>query len=469
MNQGVQFITFAVIARILTPEDVGVMALAVMIIGIGRLVLDLGLGMAIIRDKNTDETQLNTVFWISLFVAAVLYFAITFSAGPISGFLNNSTIGNIIHLSNLVLFFESCRLVPNSILRKNLEFKNLAIISTVNSVTYSAISLTLAFSNYGLYSLLYAYIFSSLLSAVMSYRLSGWYPKFKISLKKSRSLLKFGINLSFSSIISYINENIERLLLAKYIGVFELGVYHFVKRIISLPQQLLSQNIGVATYPILAKIKDDDAELSRTYLFLLRSMSLIAFPTLSFLAFTSEAWIPVIFGGKWESANVPIKILFLSGIFGAVVSPLGNVYLAKGKSVYSLIINLSVFVLVIALYPFAAKASLNILCAAVVFVSFAGFLLNIYFSSKEIKAGFTDNLKSVLPSVIYSSVLIYSVIIINRYTLNSGKILALTLDTIFFLLTFSAISFFLYKKNMIKLYDIFSSKFLNKKPIEQQQ
>lgn len=461
INQGVQFITFALLARILNPSDIGLMAIALVIIGIGRLILDFGLGMAIIQDNELNMIKLNTVFWFSSGVSLILYTLITLSAESISQFLNNTDIKNIIHLSNLVFFIEAIRIVPNSLLRKELEFKKLAYVSLTNAFVYSVIALILAFNGYGVYSLLYAYLISAFTSTVITVMFKRWFPKLLFSLKEAKGLLKFGSNMTLSSLLGYINDNMERVLLAKYLGVFELGIYHFSKRIITLPQMLISQNVGVATYPVFSKIKSNNEELRFTYYFLLKSLSLLAFPVLTFIAFTSEIWINIFFGNKWDGANLPIKILSLTGMFAATVSPLGNVYLAKGKSYYNVIINSSIFLAVIIIYPLTSQVSFFTLCFGVVSVSFIGFVLNLYFSSKEIEATFMNNLKCMLPAFSFALFLIAILYILKVFMkgLISNIFIEGVIYSLIFSLTYSFLVFKLNRTDFKKVFELIKTRF----------
>lgn len=266
----VQLLITAVLARLLTPTDFGVIAIATVITTFFNMFTDMGIGAAIVQNQTLTREDLRSLFSFSVYAGVILAVLFFFSSYLISSFYDNALLLPICQLLSLNLLFAAWNMVPNALIRKAKRFKFIAVRSFALLVVCGILSVSVALVGGGVYSLLITPILSSLAIFLVNYR---QYPiKFSLSVRK-KSLAKvfsFSIFQFLFSFVNYFSRNLDKLILGKYYSMSDLGYYEKSYRLMLLPMNYVTNVVTPVMHPILTTLQDDYAQLADKYNKILR-------------------------------------------------------------------------------------------------------------------------------------------------------------------------------------------------------
>src|SRR3989304_4830026 len=255
-----------ILARLLTPQDFGLIGMVVIFTGLADLFATLGMKQSIIRIKNINENHLRVATTITLSSSILLYFIFYFSSPLIAGFYNEPRLIPILKVLSILFIFKGLTVVSNGQVSKKMDFKYLVTVGIASSFTNGVISSILALTGFGVSSLVYGSIASSTLVCFLF--LKKYPPKLKPLFKKEefKELVGFGSGISLSNILLYGSSNIDYLIIGKFINPTQLGLY---TRAFRLMTESISKVIG-GSYGVLftafAATQDDIPKLSKAYL-----------------------------------------------------------------------------------------------------------------------------------------------------------------------------------------------------------
>lgn len=330
-----QFITFIIgiiLARLLTPEDFGLIAMIVVFTGFANLFTDFGFGSAIIYEQSEDQELLSSIFWIVISVGFLLTTCGILLSPLIAYFYQNSILKPLTMLLCLNFIFNSLNSIPNSILQKNFKFRELANISISTTVIGGLIGIYLAIKGYGVWSLALSTVIGSLTNSIFLLINCKWRPTFTFNYQKLQKVLSFGSNLVGHRIINYWARNIDNLLIGKYIGASSLGIYNRAYNLMRLPVQQISQVLSRAMFSSFSKIKDDKLLIKEIYLKSISIIALVSFPLMLGLLAISDMFIISLYGEKWKDVIPIIKIFCIIGLTHSIETTTGWIYLSQGKT-----------------------------------------------------------------------------------------------------------------------------------------
>lgn len=328
----VQLLITAVLARLLTPTDFGVIAIATVITTFFNMFTDMGIGSAIVQNQTLSKDDLISLFSFSIYSGsflALLFFGCSYL---IASFYDNKLLLPICQLLSLNLLFAAWNMVPNALMRKAKRFKFIAIRSFVLLVLCGGISVSVAFAGGGVYSLLITPILSSLALFIINYR---QYPiKFSFRLRKASlaKVFSFSVFQFLFSFVNYFSRNLDKLILGKYYSMSDLGYYEKSYRLMLLPMNYVTNVVTPVMHPILTTLQDDFAQLADKYNKILKLLLVISFPLGTFLYFSSEDIIVIVFGSQWEAAVPVFRILALSLPLQMILSTTGSIYQAANQT-----------------------------------------------------------------------------------------------------------------------------------------
>ena len=328
----VQLLITAVLARLLTPTDFGVIAIATVITTFFNMFTDMGIGAAIVQNQTLTREDLRSLFSFSVYAGVILAVLFFFSSYLISSFYDNALLLPICQLLSLNLLFAAWNMVPNALIRKAKRFKFIAVRSFALLVVCGILSVSVALVGGGVYSLLITPILSSLAIFLVNYR---QYPiKFSLSVRK-KSLAKvfsFSIFQFLFSFVNYFSRNLDKLILGKYYSMSDLGYYEKSYRLMLLPMNYVTNVVTPVMHPILTTLQDDYAQLADKYNKILRLLLVISFPLGAFLYFSADDIIVVVFGSQWMAAVPVFQILSISLPLQMVLSTTGSIYQAANQT-----------------------------------------------------------------------------------------------------------------------------------------
>ncbi len=322
----------AVLSRLLTPEDFGIIALVSVFITFFNLLGNIGIGPAIIQNNDLSKDDLRSIFSFSALVGVTLSFLFYLSADLISGFYSDPQLIPVVRLLSLSIFFNIVVIVPSALNRKNLHFKKMGIINVSVQIGTGILAIVMAYFGFGYYTLIYQSIVSSLIIFFIFYY---FYPivlttKIKKSpLKKIASFSSYQFAFNF---INYFSRNLDNILIGKYMGNAPLGFYNKSYTLMLLPIRNLTHVITPVLHPVLAQHQDDKKFIFNQYLLIVKILAFLGFPLSVFLYYSSSELILIMFGNQWIESIPVFKILSISVGIQICLSSSGSIFQAVNRT-----------------------------------------------------------------------------------------------------------------------------------------
>lgn len=316
----INLIVTAILARLLTPEDFGVVAIATVFINFFSMLSDMGIGPAVIQRKDLTKNDLNSIFSLTVFIGLFLSIIFFFCAPLFSSYYKNESLLIIIQLLSVSIFFHCINIVPASLLNKNKQFSFSAYTNVIVQLVGGAIALSCAFCGGGVISLIIQPIVCSLLTFIVFFRKYPQSFSLTIHVSSISKILSYSTYQFLFSFLNYFTRNLDKLFVGKCLNVTELGYYEKSYRLMMLPVGNLSHVMLPAIQPIFSEFQDNKKLLYDRSLKIFKFLS-IGFPISVFLFFCSEEMILIVFGEQWLPAVKVFKILTISTGFQVLYSP----------------------------------------------------------------------------------------------------------------------------------------------------
>ncbi len=340
VRQGSGFIISIFLARLLEPEEFGMVGMSMAFISISQVFIDVGFSAALVQSKDNSKLTYSSVFYLNLF-AGFLLTALFFFAAPLIGeFYANDKFIELVRWLSLIFIFSSLNRVQSAILIRNLNFKVLTLRMLSASILGGSIGIYYAFEGLGVYSLIIQQISTALISTVLLWAVSGWKPDFKFSLKEVKKLSKFSLFVFFDSFISTIFQKLDVMLIGKIFSPASLGFY---SRAVSLKDQVTnysSSSLSKVFFPVLSGLQEDRKRYSEVYFKVISVIAFMSYGLTGALFVLGENIILQLFGEKWEPSVEIFQILILAACNKPLNLMMINALNSIGKSKENFIIGL---------------------------------------------------------------------------------------------------------------------------------
>ena len=397
----VNLLASILLLRWLRPEDFGTVALAMLLFSTSILFSGLGMDRAIIHSQLDKRKTAFHAFVMMMGFALLLFVVVFTNLQLIADFLGDAELVPVLKWLSFLILLNTASTIPTSLLRKDLRFDRVALITLVTQLTYTAVSLTLALLGFGLWSLVYARLTSAAVKVVISWFLSpGWdwiIPK-RWEKEVSLSLLRFGLQSTWGALLNYIHTHWDDWLVGTVMGQQALGFYSKAYDLTNKTMTNMSQNvIGVVFFPSYAKIQDNKERLLRAYLKSATLVLLLIVPMALGTLFLASELVSVLWGSKWLPMVPVLQIyafMVLTRPISVNTSPL---FLAVGLPNYN---SRASIVLVAVMFPLAFLLfdwGIEGVATAVTVSHLVGALYNIYQVNKILPGSAAKTFSAMVP------------------------------------------------------------------------
>jgi len=334
--QAVKFVlqtgSTVVLARLLTPQDYGLVAMVTAITGFIALFKDMGLSMATIQKAEIDHSQVSTLFWINVAVSLVLALLLAGGAPIISWFYGENRLTYITLALSGTFIFSGLTVQHQALLRRQMRFSALASIEIGSLVMGIVTGITLAWYGAGYWALVGSSAAMALSNAVLVWVFCRWRPGWPVRRAGVRSMIAFGGHLTGFNVVNYFARNFDNILLGRFYGAGVLGLYSRAYSLMMLPIQQVLGPLHAVAIPALSNIQNDPIRYKRYYIKLITLISFITMPLMVFLFFCAEQVIRLLLGHQWSGAANIFKILCINALIQPVSSTGGLVLVSLGQS-----------------------------------------------------------------------------------------------------------------------------------------
>ncbi|MGX9985356.1 lipopolysaccharide biosynthesis protein [Soonwooa purpurea] len=457
---GTRLISFGIsiiLARLLTPEDFGLIALFGVVMGVASTFIDSGMASSLIRSKNVNEEDYSTVFIFNIITSLVMYGLVYIIAPYISSFYKVPALTDIIRSYCIILIINAFVSVQKMHFVKELNFKTAFKIQLPSLVVGGVSGVALAYMGYGVWSLVYSAILQSTVFTLQHWFYSSWRPKLIFNIKKFKYHFDFGYKMMLSGLLNILFINVYTVIIGKMFSVQQLGYYNRADSLKQLPVSNLSTALNKVTFPLFAKISHDNEQLQRVYQKLLKVVIFVVAPVLIYMVVAAEPIISVLLTDKWLPAVPYFQILSIAGILFPIHAYNLNILQVKGRSDLFLKLEIAKKILTVVTVVIALKFGIYGLLWGQVVNSILALFINTHYTGKFLNYTMWIQCRDLLPSIILACFcglicyVLYHYLLMNMYDIS---ILLITIVVYFslylglsYLFRFKEIS---YLKELIK-------------------
>ncbi|MFJ8064762.1 lipopolysaccharide biosynthesis protein [Psychrobacillus sp. NPDC096426] len=411
-TQGIQFIVTIVLARLLLPEEFGLIVLVTIFITIAGVFVQSGFNTALIQKKDADEVDFSSVFYLSLIVASLLYIILFFSAPFIATFFEETLLTTVIRCLSLTLFFGAFNSIQIAVIARNMQFKKLFVSSFGAIVISGILGIVMAYASFGVWALVGQQLTNQLLVSVILWFTVKWRPKLIFSIGRIKNLFSFGWKLLASSLLDTLYNNITSLIIGKLFSPATLGFYNRGEQFPSLIVSNIDGSIQSVMLPTLSSYQDNKQRVKEIVRRSIVTSSFIVFPMMVGLATIAEPFIKIVLTAKWLPAVPFLQIFCASYALWPIHTANLQAFNALGRS--DIFLNLEIFKKILGLVILGISIPFGVYGIALgVFISsILSTFINAYPSLKLIDYSFQDQWKDIIPSLLVSLVMgavVYSI------------------------------------------------------------
>ncbi len=403
--QGIQFVFSILIARMLMPEDYGVIAMLNIFLAVSQTFIDSGFGTALIRKIDRTETDFSTVFYFNIAVAVFFYLGLFFAAPAIANFYNTPILVPVTRVTAINLIIGSFSGIHNAKLSIAIDFKSRAKISIVSAVFTGAVGLWMAYSGYGVWTLAVQTVFAGIIRTIMLWVIVKWYPKLGFSWLSFKEMFSFGSKLLASGLLDTIYNNIYPLVIGKFFSSTTLGVYSKANSLAQFPSSNITSVLQSVTFPVLSTIQNEEDRLADAYKRFLRIAAFVVFPLMLGLSSVADPFIRIVLTDKWEGTIYLLQIICFSLMWYPIHAINLNILQVKGRSDYFLKLEIIKKVQGVIILCITVPMGIVAMCYGQVISSMISLIWNTYYTKRLIGYGYWAQMRDLLPIFVHSLVM----------------------------------------------------------------
>ena len=413
--QGIQFVFSILIARLLMPEDYGVIAMIGIFLGVSNSFIDSGFGTALVRKIDRTETDFSTVFYFNIIVATIFYLALFFAAPAIANFYNTPLLIPVTRVASLNLIIGALSGIHNSKLSIAIDFKSRAKISLITTVITGFAGLYMAYAGYGVWALVIQGLITCVIRTVLLWVVVRWHPQLIFSWKSFKELFSFGSKLLASGLLDTIYNNIYPLVIGKVFSSSILGVYAKAKAFAEFPSSNITGVLQSVTFPVLSTIQNEEERLADAYKRFLKISAFIIFPLMLGLSSVADPFIRIVLTDKWEGAIYLLQIICFALMWYPIHAINLNILQVKGRSDYFLKLEIIKKVQGVIILCVTVPMGIVAMCYGQVVSSLICLIWNTYYTKRLIGYGYWAQMKDLMPIFIHSFVMWVLVLLVVHF------------------------------------------------------
>lgn len=436
-----QLLVLAVLARLLSPSDFGLVAIANVVIGFVGGFTQFGLGQAIVQRKDLSSRHIRVGFTVAILLAAVLSFTLFAIAPLLAEFFRNLSVTSILRALSLSFLFTNFGAVAEFLLIRDLAFNRIFLATVLAyALGYAFVGIGLAATGYGAWSLVGAALSTELVKSVSLNWLRPYPKKPLLAEKELRELMHFGGGITLANLANYFANTGDYFVVGRWLGSSALGIYQQAFHVMLLPAKYLGDVLDQVLFASASRIRDQAQSLASGYCRAMSIINLILLPISMFMMILSPEIVRVMFGTQWDAAVLPLQIMLigvsfrtLSRITGAFVSARGAVYEnALRASFYALLVIVGSIV--------GVRWGVVGVAVAVTAAVLTNYIFMLHLGLGQMHIGWRRHARDLLPGILMSIIVLIPTAIVAHVSrgltssafivlVTSSSVVAITLIT----------------------------------------
>lgn len=321
-----------ILARLLAPADFGLVAMAAVVLGFIDIFKDLGTGAALIQRKNVSEGLLSSIFWFNVGFGLFATIAAIACAPLIAHMYKEPRVIPILIGMSVSFFMSALTIVHSCLLQRQMAFVTLAKIEVASAVVSYIVGIGAALLGHGVWSLVYQVVTNSAVFMVLIWFASSWRPRLIFVWLEVKSVMHYSLNLASFNVFYYFAQNVDNLLIGRYLGSEALGYYDLAYRLMTFPMQAISAVFGKVMLPYYAQAQDDLARFRQGFMRSASAIAFVTFPMMLGLLAVREHFVLTLFGTQWTPVIGLLALFAPLAAIRSVATTTGSIYMAMGRA-----------------------------------------------------------------------------------------------------------------------------------------
>lgn len=435
--QGVGFFVSIILARILAPEDFGILAIITVLINLAAVFLDFGFSTALIQRLEIKETHYASVFYLNVAMGVALAACLFLSAPFIAAFYENPQLTNLTRLMSLSFVVNSFGNVPRARLRREMNFKAISVTNILAAIISGVGALYMALKGYGVWSLAVQSITNQFLANAFLHYFCRQRFSMRFSLQPLKELWGVGSRMFFNGLIDTLVINADSLVIGKVLNVSTLGFYYRAKSLEDFSMRYTGAAIASVLLPGLSSIQDQPERLKQTVIKIFHLLSFVSFLGCGLLLVCGREIIILLFSAKWEPSVIMFQIIISGALASQIFSVFYNTLLSTGNvSSYMLINIISKILLALSLATLFVSGLTTYLIICTV-IKFGTFFLGMFYVSRILDLGCLLYRQTIKYLCVYGSAVGFVFFVKNAYLVDNLYISLFMKSLIFSVVFFS--------------------------------
>lgn len=418
--QLVTFIVSIVLARILSPEDYGQIALITVFTTIMQVFVDSGLGLALIQKKDADDLDFSSVFYFNFAVCLVLY-AVMFVAAPfIASFYKDTTLTPIIRVISLTIVISGVKGIQQSYVSRNMLFKRFFFSTLGGTISSAFLGIGLAYAGFGVWAIVAQQLSNTTIDTLILWLTVKWRPKKMFSWKRLKSLLSFGWKMLVSSLLDTVYNNIRSLIIGRMYSSSDLAYYNQGTQFPHTIVDNIDSSIDSVLLPSMSSAQDDSVRVKVMARRSIKISTYIMAPMMMGLAFCAVPIVKLVLTDKWLPCVPFLRIFCITYMFYPIHTANLNAIKAMGRSDYFLKLEIAKKIVGLGLLFSTMWFGVLVMAYSLLVNSVLSQIINSWPNRKLLNYGYLEQLKDILPGIALAVFMGFCVSLIGLLHLSNG-------------------------------------------------
>ena len=419
---GIQLLCTFLLARYLTPADFGIVGMLVVFTAIAQTFVDSGFGVALIREKEVSQAGYSSVFFLNLFISLCLYFLLCVCSGAIANFYHQSILNEICKFSFLVLPLNALCIVQTTILKRELRFKKLCVITLTAVLLSSILAIVSAYYLRNVWALVIQNVSLFGFRTLLLWASSRWHPSLSFSWPLISKYFSFSKNILIAGLVGSVFNNIYSLLIGRFYTATDLGFYSQADRVKNVASHTSTSVVQNVTYPILSRVNNEGGNLRNAYKKIICVTMLFVGCVMALVTGVASDLYEVLMGSSvWRQSGFFFLLLSISGILFPLHAVNQNILMVVGKSKTLMYLEIARRCIMILILLVTVRYSIAVFVFGNSIYSILLLFLNLYYCGKPIQYSIAQQLIDVAPILARQALMIITGIGIS-YLLSQKSI-----------------------------------------------
>jgi O-antigen/teichoic acid export membrane protein len=347
-GQVFSLIAFLVLARLLEPEDYGVIALATSILAIPSILLNEGLGDSLIQRNEWDDAHVNAAFWANLALAAVFVVAAEAGAQALARLTGEPLVAPTIRWLAPCLFATAATSIAANIYRRRFNYSTSALRTFVATVSGALVGISMAVLGFGIWSLVGSQIVQQTVGLLVMWLGLGWRPKIGFSRDAFGDLYHFSSRVMMGNAVRFATEKLDSVIVGSALGPLALGYYYMAQRLLTTINFVTISLADNVMLPALSRMQHDKGRLAEAFMSMIVAAAMLWVPFVAGLGLVTPHLVPLFFGHKWDPAVPVIMIVCITAVSQVLSRTTSQALLAVGRPTVNVVLNMIQFAIMVA-------------------------------------------------------------------------------------------------------------------------